>query len=331
MKREEFGMYRDYGLLIDGQWRGASDGGVREVIDPCNEEILGFIPSAQEADLDAALASAQKGLQVWRAVSPWERSRVLRRAADLVRARAQDIGRLMSAETGKPLAQAVGETNDAADQYEWYAGETQRIYGQTIESRLPEVRMQVRYEPVGVVAAFSAWNFPALLPSRKIAAALAAGCSIIVKPASEAPGSCMAVVQALLEAGVPPGVINLVTGDSSLISEYLVRSPIVAKVTLTGSTGIGRRMLQLAADGIKRVSMELGGHAPVLVFEDADVLDAAEQCARFKCAPRLRAFMCTRASTKPFASALPKSPARSRSARAWTPTQQSVRWLIGAV
>ena len=126
-------------------------------------------------DLDAALASAQKGLQVWRAVSPWERSRALRRAADLVRARAQDIGRLMSAETGKPLAQAVGETNDAADQYEWYAGETQRIYGQTIESRLPEVRMQVRYEPVGVVAAFSAWNFPALLPSRKIAAALAAG------------------------------------------------------------------------------------------------------------------------------------------------------------
>jgi succinate-semialdehyde dehydrogenase/glutarate-semialdehyde dehydrogenase len=282
MKREEFGMYRDYGLLIDGQWRGASDGGVREVIDPCTEEILGFIPSALEVDLDAALASAQKGLQVWRAVSPWERSRVLRRAADLVRARAQDIGRLMSAETGKPLAQAVGETNDAADQYEWYAGETQRIYGQTIESRLPEVRMQVRYEPVGVVAAFSAWNFPALLPSRKIAAALAAGCSIIVKPASEAPGSCMAVVQALLEAGVPPGVVNLVTGDSSLISEYLVRSPIVAKVTLTGSTGIGRRMLQLAADGIKRVSMELGGHAPVLVFEDADVQEAAEQCARFK-------------------------------------------------
>ena len=154
MKREEFGMYRDYGLLIDGQWRGASDGGVREVIDPCNEEILGFIPSALEVDLDAALASAQKGLQVWRAVSPWERSRTLRRAADLVRARAQEIGRLMSAETGKPLVQAVGETNDAADQFEWYAGETQRIYGQTIESRLPEVRMQVRYEPVGVVAAF---------------------------------------------------------------------------------------------------------------------------------------------------------------------------------
>lgn len=282
MKREEFGLYREWGLFIGGQWRSASDGGVREVIDPATEGILGWIPVATAADLDAALASAQEGFEQWRRTSPWERAAVLRRAADLIRSREAAIGRLMSQETGKPLAQACGETRDAADQFEWYAGESQRIYGQAIESRLPEVRMHVRYEPVGVVAAFSAWNFPALLPSRKIAAALAAGCSIIVKPASEAAGSCMAVVQALVQAGCPVGAVNVVTGDSRFISEYLVRSPIVCKISLTGSTAVGRQMLHLAADGIKRVSMELGGHAPVLVFEDADVEYAAEQCARFK-------------------------------------------------
>jgi len=282
MKREDLGLYRGYGLFIGGAWRPAADGGAREVIDPASEEILGWIPVAAQADLDAALASAQDGLALWRRTSPWERAAVLRRAADLIRSREQEIGRLMSQETGKPLVQACGETRDAADQFEWYAGETQRIYGQTIESRVPEVRMQIRYEPVGVVAAFSAWNFPALLPSRKIAAALGAGCSIIVKPASEAAGSCMAVVQALADAGCPAGVVNVVTGDSRFISEYLVRSPVVAKISLTGSTGVGRQMLHLAADGIKRVSMELGGHAPVLVFEDADVDHAADQCARFK-------------------------------------------------
>ncbi len=282
MKREDFGRYRAWGMFIAGGWRQAEGGGAREVIDPATEEILGWIPVATPADLDAALASAQQGLAAWRRTSPWERAAVLRKTADLIRAREPEIGRLMSQETGKPLAQACGETRDAADQFEWYAGETQRLYGQTIESRVPEVRMQVRWEPVGVVAAFSAWNFPALLPSRKIAAALAAGCSIIVKPASEAAGSAMAVVQALADAGCPAGVVNLVTGDSRFISEYLVRSPAVAKISLTGSTGVGRQLLHLAADGIKRVSMELGGHAPVLVFEDADVDHAAEQCARFK-------------------------------------------------
>lgn len=282
MKSENFGLYRDYGLYIGGAWCAASDGAVREVFDPTNEEVLGWIPAAGQVDLDAALSSAQQGFAAWRRTSPWERAAILRRSADLIRSRVDDSSRLMSIETGKPLSQARGELSDAADQFDWYAGETQRIYGQSTEARLPEVRMQVRYEPVGVVAAFSAWNFPALLPSRKIAAALAAGCSVIVKPASEAAGSCMAVVQALHDAGLPPNVVNLVTGDSSFISEYLLRSPIVAKVTLTGSTGVGKRLLHLSADSVKRVSMELGGHAPVLVFEDADVAYAAEQCARFK-------------------------------------------------
>ncbi|HAL38992.1 MAG TPA: NAD-dependent succinate-semialdehyde dehydrogenase [Polaromonas sp.] len=282
MKLENLGLYSEYGLFIDGHWRPAKEGGVREVIDPASEEVLGWLPAAGQDDLDAALLSAQQGFATWRRTSPWERAAVLRRTADLIRSRADSIAKLMSIETGKPLLQAKGEVSDSADQFDWYAGETQRIYGQTMEARVPEVRMQIRYEPVGVVAAFSAWNFPALLPSRKIAAALGAGCSVIVKPASEAAGSCMAVVQALHDAGVPAGVVNLVTGDSSFISEYLVRSPSVAKVTLTGSTGVGKRLLHLAAENVKRVTMELGGHAPVLVFEDADVAYAAEQCARFK-------------------------------------------------
>lgn len=282
MKRDELGLYQGFGLCIDGRWRGAADGGVREVLDPASEEVIGWIPVATASDLDEALAAAQHAFVHWRQVSPWERSATLHRAAAGIRARSEAIARLMSTETGKPLAQARGELSDAADQFDWYAGETQRIYGHTFQARVPEVRMQVRMEPVGVVAAFSAWNFPALLPARKIAAALGAGCTLVVKPASEAAGSCMAIVQALHEAGLPAGAVNLVTGDSAFIAEHLVRDARVAKVSLTGSTSVGRQMLRLAAEGVKRVTMELGGHAPVLVFDDADIDHAAEQCARFK-------------------------------------------------
>jgi len=282
MKRDDIGLYSGFGLFINGQWRDATGGEVREVIDPTNEEVIGFIPVATLVDIEEAVDAAAVAFRAWRNTSPWERSTLLQRTATLIRERNEENARLMSSETGKPLAQARGELNDVADQFDWYAGETQRIYGQTFQARVPEVRMTVRFEPVGVVAAFSAWNFPALLPSRKIAAALAAGCTVVVKPASEAAGSCMAVVQALHDAGMPPGTVNLVTGDSGFISEVLASSPKVAKITLTGSTTVGRKMLHLAAEGIKRVSMELGGHAPVLVFEDADVEAAAEQCARFK-------------------------------------------------
>lgn len=282
MKQEQPGLYGNYGLYIDGKWRPAQAGGQREVFDPATEEIVGTIPAAQAEDLDAALAAAARGLTTWRATSPWRRSAVLRGVADLIRARQNDIARVMSTETGKPLAEAKAETGAAADQFEWYAEETKRIYGQTIEARSPDTRMQVRYEPVGVVAAFPAWNFPALLPARKIAAALGAGCSLIVKPASEAPGSCMALVQACHDADLPAGVLNLVTGDSSFISEYLIRSPVVRKISLTGSVPVGKKLLKLCADGMKKASMELGGHAPVLVFADADVAYAAEASARSK-------------------------------------------------
>jgi succinate-semialdehyde dehydrogenase / glutarate-semialdehyde dehydrogenase len=276
------GLYDAYGLYIDGKWTAARDGATREVIDPATEEPLGTIPIAGPADLEAALAAAKRGFEAWRRQSPWDRSKILRRTADLVRERTEAIARVMASESGKPLAEARAEIAGAADQFDWYADETRRIYGYTIEGRTQDVRMQVRWEPVGVVAAFTAWNFPAVLPARKIAAALGAGCSIIIKPAEEAPGSCMALAQACHDAGLPAGVLNVVTGEPAAISEHLLGSPIVRKVSLTGSVPVGKRLLALAAEGVKRVTMELGGHAPVLVFEDADIERAAETCARTK-------------------------------------------------
>jgi succinate-semialdehyde dehydrogenase/glutarate-semialdehyde dehydrogenase len=276
------GLYDAYGLYIDGKWTPAKDGAVREVIDPATEESHGTIPVAAAADLDAALAAAKRGFEAWRRQSPWDRSKVLRRAADLIRERLESIARVMSAESGKPLAESRAEIGGAADQFDWYADETRRLYGYTIEGRTQDVRMQVRWEPVGVVAAFTAWNFPAVLPARKIAAALGAGCSIILKPAEEAPGSCMALAQACHDAGLVAGALNIVTGEPAVISEHLVRSPIVRKVSLTGSVPVGKHLLALAAQGVKRVTMELGGHAPVLVFDDADFEKTVDTCARTK-------------------------------------------------
>lgn len=275
-------MYEQYGLYIDGNWRAASDGGVKEVFDPATEQVIGTIAAATAADLDDALAAAERGFKVWRATGPWERSAKIRKAADLIRERVGDIAHMMSAETGKPLAESMAETNAAADQFEWNSEETKRIYGQTIEGRTSDVRLTVRYQPVGIVAAFCAWNFPALLPSRKIAAALAAGCSIIVKPAGEAPGSCMGLVQACHDAGIPAGVVNFVTGESSLIAPHLVGAKSVRKVSLTGSVPVGRQILHMAAEGVKKVTMELGGHGPVLVFDDADADAAGRVCAATK-------------------------------------------------
>jgi len=275
-------MYENYGLYIDGEWRSASDGGVKEVFDPATETVIGTIPAATPADLDAAIAAAERGLKIWRTTSPWERGAIIRKVAELIRQRVDAIAEIMAAETGKPVAEATAETNAAADQFEWNSEETKRIYGHTIEGRTPDVRTTVRYQPVGVVAAFSAWNFPALLPSRKIAAALGAGCSIVVKPAGEAPGSCMALIQACHDAGVPAGVVNFVTGDSSVIAPHLIKADAVRKVSLTGSVPVGRQILHMAADGVKKVTMELGGHGPVLVFDDADAAAAARTCAATK-------------------------------------------------
>lgn len=275
-------MYQDLNLYIDGEWRPASDKGVKPVTDPATEDALGTIATATEADIDAALSAARKGFDVWRKTGTWERAAKIRRVAELLRERTDDIAYLMSLETGKPIAEAKGETGGAADQFEWYSEETKRIYGQIIESRTSDSRMAVIHQPVGVVAAFSAWNFPALLPARKIAAALAAGCSIIIKPAGETPASCAALIQACHDAGIPQGVVNFVTGSSGPIAEQLIRSPIVRKVSVTGSVPVGKQILGLAAEGVKKVSMELGGHGPVLVFDDFDATRAAEICAPTK-------------------------------------------------
>ena len=218
-------MYRNYGLFIDGKWQNSSDGNTFPVIDPATEEIIGEAPVATAEDLELALASARKGFDAWRRIPAWDRAAVLRKASFMIRERTEEIARIMVAETGKPLAEARGETGAAADQFEWYAEETKRIYGQTIEGRSPDVRLSVIYQPVGVCAAFSAWNFPALLPARKIAAALAAGCSVICKPAGEAPGTLMTMVQILADAGVAPGAVSMVTGKSSLIADHLIASP----------------------------------------------------------------------------------------------------------
>ena len=275
-------MYHDINLYVGGEWSPAMAGSKKPVTNPATEEVIGTTADASADDLDRALAAAERGLAIWRNTGSWDRATKLRRVSELIRERVETIATIMTLETGKPLAESRGETGGSADQFEWYSEETKRIYGQTIESRTPDGRMAVIYQPVGVVAAFSAWNFPALLPARKIAAALAAGCSIIIKPAGEAPGCCAELVKACHDAGIPEGVVNLVTGNSSMIAEHLIKSPIIRKVSVTGSVPVGKQILHLAADGVKKVSMELGGHGPVIVFDDVDAAAAAETCAATK-------------------------------------------------
>jgi succinate-semialdehyde dehydrogenase/glutarate-semialdehyde dehydrogenase len=275
-------MQRSDSLYIDGKWGAASNGATFTVINPATEEPLGQMASATEQDVDAAIAAARKGFEIWRKVQPWERARLIRRVGDLLREREGDIAKALTLEVGKPLAQAKGEAQSAAEQFEWFAEETKRIYGQTVESRAANGRMIIDYQPVGVVAAFAAWNFPAVLAARKIAPALAAGCSIICRPAGEAPSSVALIVQCCHDAGLPPGVVNLLTGDINVISPRIMASPVVRKVTLTGSVPVGKRVLKAAADTMKRVTMELGGHAPVIVFDDADIDHAADMTAQSK-------------------------------------------------
>lgn len=272
-------MYEKFGLLIDNEWRPARSGKTMPVHSPATEEEIGTIPSADSADVALVLASAERGFATWKAMSAWDRAKIMRKAAEILRERNEDIARVMSAETGKPLAEARGETNSAADQFEWYAEEAKRVYGQIIPARAPDQRLSVVYQPVGVCLSLSAWNFPALLPSRKIAAALAAGCAIVARPASEAPGSCFKVAEALVDAGLPPGVVTVITGPSSKLAAELIAAPAIRKVSLTGSVAVGKKVLAQCAEGIKRASMELGGHAPVIVHHDADPKTSAKAAA----------------------------------------------------
>ncbi|QUS58343.1 NAD-dependent succinate-semialdehyde dehydrogenase [Pseudovibrio brasiliensis] len=272
----------DAKLLIGGEWVAASTGDTRDVHSPVTGKTIGTIAAASADDIATALKLAKDNFPKWAAVPAWERAKVLRKAADLIRERTQDIARVMSTETGKPQAEAVGETGAAADQFEWYAEEAKRIYGQTIPGRNADERLTVNYQPVGPSLALSAWNFPALLPARKIAAALAAGCTVIARPASEAAGPCFAIGQALMDAGLMPGALAILTGDSRTLAPALINAPEIRKVSLTGSVPVGKDVMRQCADGMKKVTMELGGHAPVVIHKDFDPIAAAQKLAATK-------------------------------------------------
>jgi succinate-semialdehyde dehydrogenase/glutarate-semialdehyde dehydrogenase len=275
-------MYTDLKLYIDGQWLNGSDRKTEDVINPATGKVLAKLPHASKADLDAALAAADKGFKVWKAMSAYDRANIMRKAANLLRERAEHVGRVMTQEQGKVFAEARLEALGSADIIDWYAEEGRRAYGRIVPGRNKAVRQIVTQEPVGVVAAFTPWNFPTLTPVRKIAGALAAGCSIIIKASEETPAGCVELVKCFAEAGVPAGVINMVFGVPAEVSEHLIASDIVKKISFTGSIPVGKLLAGLAAKGMKKATMELGGHSPVLVFGDADPEKAADTIAAFK-------------------------------------------------
>ncbi|HEX9466378.1 MAG TPA: NAD-dependent succinate-semialdehyde dehydrogenase [Alphaproteobacteria bacterium] len=269
-------MYPDVSLYIDGAWGKGAGKRSQPILNPATGEAVGQVPFAEKADLDRALAAASKGFQTWKKVSAFDRYKLMRKAADLIRSRADDIAANMTMEQGKPIAEAKMETMAGADMIDWIAEEGRRAYGRVIPARVEGVYQLVIKEPVGPVAAFTPWNFPMNQAVRKISAAIATGCSIIIKASEETPATCAALVQAYVDAGLPPGVLNLVFGVPAEISEYLIPHPVIRKVTFTGSTAVGKHLAALAGKHMKRVTMELGGHAPAIVFEDADVDVAAK-------------------------------------------------------
>ncbi len=274
--------YPNVQLHIDGKWRASNSGNTIDVINPATEEPIGKVAHAGKADLDEALTAADKGFKVWRAISAYDRAKVMHKAAGLLRERADMIAALMVAEQGKTLVEAKGETLAAADVIEWFAEEGKRSYGRVIPARGPGIYQLAIKEPVGPVAAFTPWNFPINQVVRKLSAALAAGCSIIVKAPEETPASPAELIRAFVDAGTPPGVVNLVYGVPSEISEYLIPHPTIRKISFTGSTSVGKQLSALAGLHMKRATMELGGHAPVIVFDDADVDTAAKILAGAK-------------------------------------------------
>ena len=264
-------MYEKFGQFINGKWQKSENNETYDVINPATEEIIGKASKAGRGDVDKALKSAEAGLKVWRNTPPWQRSYIIRKIADKIREKQEVLAKWLTLEVGKPLAEGTGEAGGAADIFEWNAEETKRIYGQTVESRFPDTRVHVYYQPVGVVAALVPWNFPLILASRKISTALAAGCSVICKPDVITPGTVMELVDICKECGVPEGVVNLLSGDPASISEQLIESDIVKKVSITGSTRVGKLILKKAADKVQRVTMELSGHSPFIVFEDSNI------------------------------------------------------------
>jgi succinate-semialdehyde dehydrogenase/glutarate-semialdehyde dehydrogenase len=264
----------DYPLLslyIGGEWSAAEGRDTAGVLNPATGECIGKLPLATKADLDRALASAAESFESWKELTPDQRSKILRGAATLLRERGEETARIATIESGKPIVQTRIEVEMSAEIFDWYAEEGRRAYGRVLPRRASGTRMTVFKDPVGPVAAFAPWNFPLGNPARKLGAALAAGCSCILKPAEETPASALNVARALADAGLPDGVISIVFGVPSEISSYLLASPVIRKVSFTGSVPVGKHLMKLAADGMKRTTMELGGHAPVIVCEDVDV------------------------------------------------------------
>lgn len=274
--------YTSLALFIDGRFRSGEDRQTEPVFNPATASVLADLPHATNADLDEAVLAASRAFPAWSSMTALERSGILRRAAGIIRDRIEAIAVIMTLEQGKPIAESRSELHHAVDVIDWYAEEGKRTYGRVVPSRVPGVRMVVTQEPVGPVAAFTPWNFPALTPCRKIGGALASGCTLVLKAAEEVPGTAVEIARAFSEAGLPPGVLNLVFGDPARVSERLIASPLVRKVSFTGSTAIGRHLTRLCADDLKRTTMELGGHGPVVVFDDVDVEAVAEMAARTK-------------------------------------------------
>ena len=275
--------YPNTQLFIAGQWLDAADGRTLAVHNPATGKEIGRVAHAGKADLDKALEAAQKGFETWRDMTAADRSKIMRKAASLMRERAGAIGAVLTQEQGKPTAEAKGEAMAAADIIEWFAEEGFRVYGRIVPSRGNlAVRQMVLKDPVGPVAAFTPWNFPINQVVRKVAAALSAGCSMLVKAAEETPAAPAELIRAFHDAGLPPGVLGLVYGNPAEISSYLIAHPVIRKITFTGSTPVGKQLAALAGQHMKRVTMELGGHAPVIVAEDADIALAVKSAGAAK-------------------------------------------------
>jgi succinate-semialdehyde dehydrogenase/glutarate-semialdehyde dehydrogenase len=275
-------MYPNTQLLINGEWQAAQSGASIPVINPATEQTIGHVAKAGQIDLERAVATSVQGFAIWKTTAPNERARIMRQAAELLRQRADGIAEIMTAEHGKTRAQARYEVTSSADIIDWFAGEASRTYGQVIPSRSSLVQQTTQRVPVGPVAAFTPWNFPISQIVRKLSAALAAGCSIIVKGPEETPASPAELIRAFQDAGVPAGVIGLVYGAPAEVSSYLIPHPAIRKVSFTGSTRVGKQLAAMAAAEMKKFTMELGGHAPVLVFADADIDAAVAQMVQLK-------------------------------------------------
>ena len=274
--------YENLELLINGNWTKGTSSEKEDVINPATEEILGVLPHASEIDLESALKSSLHGFEIWSGTTPIQRQIIMEDAARLIEKRSEFIALNLTREMGKPLNEAKMELDFAVGILRWYAEEGKRAYGRIIPSRVPEMNQYVVKEPIGPVAGFVAWNFPAVNVMRKVAGALGAGCSIILKASEETPGTCIAIARCFMDAGLPSGVLNLVFGKPAAISENLLASPIIKKVSFTGSVPIGKHIQKLAAETMKRCTLELGGHSPFIVFKDTDVKKTAKSAAQGK-------------------------------------------------